>query len=119
MSYFARRYDAHHKIEQAFKSFGADHPTGVIRTENDPRWRQSETDPGLRAVCKNGPAASEPCRRSEWLLHGPDPSVVQPNTRLRRGAPRATTGSPRVGCCSRIRHMEDETHECRIRGLGR
>ncbi len=75
MSYFARGYDAHHKIERAFKSFGADHPTEVIRTENDPRWRQSETDPGLRAVRKNGPAALEPCRRSEWLLHGPDPSV--------------------------------------------
>jgi hypothetical protein len=42
-----------------------------------------------------GPAASEPCRRSEWLLHGRDTSGIQPNTRSRRDASRPKAGSPR------------------------
>ena len=33
----------------------------------------TRTDGWLRCRKENGPAASEPCCRSEWLLHGRDP----------------------------------------------
>src|SRR5260221_9694811 len=56
----------------------------------------TRTETWLRCRLENGPAASEPRRRSEWLLHGPDPTRIQPNTRSRRDALRLMAGSPRV-----------------------
>jgi transposase len=39
----------------------------------DPRWRQSAPGLGFKCREQNGPAASEPAKRSVSLLHGPDP----------------------------------------------
>src|SRR5260221_13049484 len=55
----------------------------------------TRTETWLRCRLENGPAASEPRRRSEWLLHGPDPTRIQPNTRSRRDALRLMAGAPR------------------------
>jgi hypothetical protein len=44
----------------------------------------TRTDGWLQRRKENGRVASEPCPRSEWLLHGRDPARIQPDTRTRR-----------------------------------
>src|SRR5271169_1259819 len=57
--------------------------------------------------------ASEPCRRSEWLLHGRDPARIQPDTRTRRKCcPRRRAPLGSSECIDRSKRLF-ETEEVR------
>src|SRR5260370_27168925 len=75
----------------------------------------TRTDGWLRRRKENGPVASEPCRRSEWLLHGRDPARIQPDTRTRRTCcPRRRAPLGSSECIDRSKRLS-ETEEVRRR----
>ena len=78
------------------QSFGAGRDPVATSRRSRSEVAVTRTRPWLQCRRQNGPAASEPRRRSEWLLHGPGPTRIQPNTRSRREASRPTASSPRI-----------------------
>src|SRR4029077_10186266 len=69
----------------------------------------------LQRQKKNGLVSAEPCRRSEWLLHGRDPARIQPDTRTRRTCcPRRRAPLGSSECIDRSKGLF-ETEEVRRR----
>jgi hypothetical protein len=79
----------------------------------DPRWRQSAPGLGFKCRDQNGPAASEPAKRSASLLHGPDP--CRSNRIQVWSAPGCATiaGSPRI---ERHRRVPDRCQRAAVLG---
>ena len=75
----------------------------------------TRTDGWLRRRRENGPVATEPCCRSEWVLHGRDPARIQPDTRTRRKCcPRRRAPLGSSECIDRSKRLS-ETEEVRRR----